>query len=726
MDIGKNQLPLVSIIIVNFNGKRFLGDLFSSLLNLEYPKDKIEIIMVDNLSSDDSVYFVQAHFPMVKIIHNDENNYTRALNLGIQSSKGNFIGFLNNDMVVDKRWLIELINIITSDRRIGCVGGKILFTNGFINSTGIMALENYYFEDRGFNEKDEGQYEKVEEVEGISGGSILYARECLEDIGLVDEDFVMYFEDVDMAYRCKKNKWKIVYVPKSVVYHYFHGTSILSEGRKGDQIQKPNILTYFFCNRNRLIYLAKHLPFELPKSIWTSHFYLNKQYNFLLDVMPIVIKKLIRHNSSDVTNKVLPEVFNQLNDIFDSSQLQNLLTKIEIVLGLKKIRVGLYDHAMHLIGGGQKYGCKIASIIQNDFDVTLIANRKIAHQDFDQWYSLDLNSCHIKIIDLPFFHNRPIDPAMVNQETGNPFDVISQESERYDIFINNSMVEKVKPRSPISLFICHFPDKPKGDFFHAHEYSLVITNSQYTAEWLRKLWDMDSDLILYPPIDMSGEKIEKQNIILSVSRFEPGGSKKQLEMVKTFKKMCDHFDYIKKEWRFVLIGGSMGVNNPYLTKVQEELYGYDYPILIKINVTLEELKRFYAKAKIFWHACGFNETRPHWIEHFGMATVEAMQNFCVPVVFNGGGQREIVDHEINGFLWNDLEELEGYTLRLVNNEELLNQLKIKAYEKSKKFDVRVFEERVLKIFNIIKKEYLRDALSVNIERFIQLEQKIKK
>ena len=104
MDIGKNQLPLVSIIIVNFNGKRFLGDLFSSLLNLEYPKDKIEIIMVDNLSSDDSVYFVQAHFPMVKIIHNDENNYTRALNLGIQSSKGNFIGFLNNDMVVDKRW----------------------------------------------------------------------------------------------------------------------------------------------------------------------------------------------------------------------------------------------------------------------------------------------------------------------------------------------------------------------------------------------------------------------------------------------------------------------------------------------------------------------------------------------------------------------------------------------------------------------------------------------
>ena len=216
MDIGKNQLPLVSIIIVNFNGKRFLGDLFSSLLNLEYPKDKIEIIMVDNLSSDDSVYFVQAHFPMVKIIHNDENNYTRALNLGIQSSKGNFIGFLNNDMVVDKRWLIELINIITSDRRIGCVGGKILFTNGFINSTGIMALENYYFEDRGFNEKDEGQYEKVEEVEGISGGSILYARECLEDIGLVDEDFVMYFEDVDMAYRCKKINGKLYMYPKAL------------------------------------------------------------------------------------------------------------------------------------------------------------------------------------------------------------------------------------------------------------------------------------------------------------------------------------------------------------------------------------------------------------------------------------------------------------------------------------------------------------------------------
>src|SRR5712692_736505 len=121
-----NDPPFCSLITANYNGKRYLKDCFTALLAMDYPADRLEIIMVDNCSDDDSIAYTQEHFPKVRVVKNEVNDYSKALNLGIRSARGDLIGFINNDTRVDKRWLAELVRLFEPDDRVGCVGGKIL------------------------------------------------------------------------------------------------------------------------------------------------------------------------------------------------------------------------------------------------------------------------------------------------------------------------------------------------------------------------------------------------------------------------------------------------------------------------------------------------------------------------------------------------------------------------------------------------------------------------
>ena len=98
------KFPSVSVIVVNFNGKKYLKDCFKSLFNLSYPKEKLEVIMVDNGSEDGSIEYVKRYCPKVKILKNDINNYCRANNLGIKKSKGAYVALINMDTKVTKDW----------------------------------------------------------------------------------------------------------------------------------------------------------------------------------------------------------------------------------------------------------------------------------------------------------------------------------------------------------------------------------------------------------------------------------------------------------------------------------------------------------------------------------------------------------------------------------------------------------------------------------------------
>ncbi len=249
--------PKVSVVVVNYNGKKFLDKCLSSLKNQTYPN--FEIILVDNASSDGSVEYVKEHFSEIHIIENPKNyGFAKGNNIGIKVAKGELIATLNTDTEVTQLWIEELVKGITSSKEVGMCASKMLFMKNpeIINSTGICISRSGACWDRGMFERDNGQYQSIEEVFGPCAGAAMYRKSMLEEIGLFDEDFFAYMEDVDLAFRGRLGGWKCMYVPNAVVYHFHGGTA----GVGSD-------FSIYYGNRNILWNSVKNFP---PRMLLTS------------------------------------------------------------------------------------------------------------------------------------------------------------------------------------------------------------------------------------------------------------------------------------------------------------------------------------------------------------------------------------------------------------------------------------------------------------------------
>ncbi len=300
------KLPFVSIITVNYNGKHLLEGCFDLLLALNYPKNRLEIIMVDNGSQDSSIEYVKGRYPKIKIIKNALNNYCMAGNQGVRQAKGKYVVLLNNDTRVEENWLVELIRVIEQDKSIGAVSSKVLLMGGRIDTIGHQEMPNYYWSDKGHNEKDTGQYDKIEEVSSLCGCAVLYRKSALEEVGDFDEDFNMYMEDVDISIRLKNKKWRLFYVPASIVYHKHHGTAEEEQAS-------------FYTERNRLLLLAKHYPGGVASALLgRGYFTAEKDIHMhagLYTILPDVILKLIKHHKPEVVKETLSRLFEELKKI---------------------------------------------------------------------------------------------------------------------------------------------------------------------------------------------------------------------------------------------------------------------------------------------------------------------------------------------------------------------------------------------------------------------------
>jgi hypothetical protein len=246
----KSSNPLISVIIVNYNGKRFLFDCLSSILSQVYCP--VEVIIVDNASSDGSVEYSQKNFPQVKVITLSSNRgFAGGTNAGIRAAKGEFILTLNNDTIVDSHMLEEIVRPMLAESCIGICGSKMLLPDGRINSTAICISRSGAAWDRGMGEPDDGQYDVAEEVFGSCAGAALYRHTMLNEIGLFDEDFFLYMEDVDLAFRARLSGWKCMYVPSARVIHVHGGTT------------EPNSdISVYYGNRNILWYVIKDFPLK--------------------------------------------------------------------------------------------------------------------------------------------------------------------------------------------------------------------------------------------------------------------------------------------------------------------------------------------------------------------------------------------------------------------------------------------------------------------------------
>jgi hypothetical protein len=258
--------PFISIILLNYNGRKY-SKYWSSLFSLDYPKEKYEIVFIDNGSSDgsgeifakDAGRFTDLTVKMIKLEKNC--GYSKANNLGVEAANGDYVALLSNDIRVSSDWLRNAIEILESDKQIG-VAQSMMYK---LDNTSKPDEMGNYIDVFGLNYSFHYS-EKIKEVSYCEGAVMFIRRKILSETdGLFDEKYFMFYEDVDFSWRARLMGYKLVVIPHSIVYHKRGGTvsGILMK-------TKP---LYVFCNtRNRLktlyknyslLNMLKYLPFAI-------------------------------------------------------------------------------------------------------------------------------------------------------------------------------------------------------------------------------------------------------------------------------------------------------------------------------------------------------------------------------------------------------------------------------------------------------------------------------
>lgn len=253
--LNSSKKPLVSIIIVNFNGKDLIYDCLRSVFKTNY--SPYEVIVVDNGSTDNSCALIERDFKRVFLVKNQSNlGYSKGNNIGILHSRGEFIVLLNNDTTVHPNWLSELIK--EAIKNPDCLyQPKILLESSLqgnkktLNSAGnIINLFGFAFP-RGLGQLDTCQYDEIRHISYASGACTLISKKLLEKIGLLDDEFYTFYEDVNWGWRALMLGYNSVYVPSSVIYHKWGGSwgSNMSSGK------------FFLIERGRLATVFRNYSF---------------------------------------------------------------------------------------------------------------------------------------------------------------------------------------------------------------------------------------------------------------------------------------------------------------------------------------------------------------------------------------------------------------------------------------------------------------------------------
>ena len=255
--------PLITIVVVNWNGYPYLEECLQSLERQTWPET--EIILVDNGSSDQSVDIVErwSEEKRVRLIQLDENKgFTVANNMAFRIARGEWIALLNNDAVAEPDWLEKLVSAGNPPEKLGMVGGKILnyHQRNLIDKVGHLIYPDGQNRGRGTGQVDRGQFDREEEILWPDGCACLYHRQLLDETGGFDDDFFAYGDDADLGLRARLLGWRAWYVPEAVVYHRHSSTA-----------GAFSPLKIMLVERNRVLLAIKNFPILLllQNPYWT-------------------------------------------------------------------------------------------------------------------------------------------------------------------------------------------------------------------------------------------------------------------------------------------------------------------------------------------------------------------------------------------------------------------------------------------------------------------------
>lgn len=259
----KNKnFPMVSIIIDNWDGKHFLGPCLSSVFRQNYPN--FEVIVVDDASKDGSVDFIKKNFPKIKLIENQKHvGFAIANNQGIKKARGKYLLLLNNDTEVTEDFLFPLVEDLENDQSLGAAQSKIRIIpeKGFLDDVATYLTPNGFLYHLGFFEKDQERYNQRYFTFSPKGACFFIRKSVLDKTGLLDERFYCYFEESDLAWRIWLAGYKIIYEPKSLIYHHQAGSINKQSSANRD----------YFSFRNRLSSLLTNLSVPFLILIFPLH-----------------------------------------------------------------------------------------------------------------------------------------------------------------------------------------------------------------------------------------------------------------------------------------------------------------------------------------------------------------------------------------------------------------------------------------------------------------------
>lgn len=650
--------PRVSILIVNRDDAALtyasIRHIFAHTRGIPY-----EIIVVDNGSSDANLRPLRelADVEGLRLLSLGCDRYFgEAINIGAEHAQGDYLCLLSPGTSPQKDWLNHLIACFESHSDIGGVGPLVLSPDGSARQTaGSLSLVGNPIP---ITDSKAAYLEAG--LDYISAAAFILPRDLFLNLGGFDLNYEpAYYEDIDLCFKLLGAGKRLALCPEAVVIH--GDAAVAKKAKSKAQASKS-------AAADRMRSAVEDLSRDKFMARWAVY--------------------LRTRNPADVpaaTSNIRAGARGSRGETVDDTRDGASTRKTAIIFSPFALTPG----------GGERYILTFAWALTRSFSVTIATSHPYSrlrlHALADE-FGLDLSQCALATRDE--LAGRGLADLM--------------------IAMGNHVVPPIDGFAAHNLYMCQFPFPIAREDLEAarprlQHYDRIIVNSAYSQAHVfaglnaHQLPPVPIE-VLYPPVTrLDGTARAKKPIILSVGRFFEGGHNKRHDLlIEAFRRLAQQSG---AELALHLVGSSIPLPEQmaYLAKLQRLAQGLD--IVFHVNAPAQTLVDLYRDATVYWHATGLNvdlAAYPGAAEHFGMTIVEAMSAACVPLAFNCGGPREIIQHGKNGFLYNSLDELVARTADLFASDhaEMRIAMADAAQQRASDFSVETFTNHVGRLVQI--------------------------